>query len=193
MCVCWRNCGNSRCVRSCWFLSLSCRASRVFSERRCWKCVAARDAGQPVRPRKRPARCTDPYMPQIEQWVQESAGLIRGDVIHEKLRAGTDYSGSVRSTHRAVAAAKTAYRVGVARVHCPWVTEPGRWVQYDFGEGPVVDGKKTVLFVAWLAWSRYAGGVCVAEPASRYSVRRVRPVVHRTRRHPDVCADRCLS
>jgi len=28
------------------------------------------------------------------------------------------------------------------------------WLQYDFGDGPVIDGRKTVLFVAWLAWSR---------------------------------------
>nr|WP_209447497.1 DDE-type integrase/transposase/recombinase [Rhodococcus qingshengii] len=37
----------------------------------------------------------------------------------------------------------------------PWVTEPGMWLQYDYGDGPVVDGVKTVLFVAWLAWSRF--------------------------------------
>lgn len=29
------------------------------------------------------------------------------------------------------------------------------WLQYDFGDGPVIEGKKTVLFVAWLAWSRF--------------------------------------
>ena len=28
-------------------------------------------------------------------------------------------------------------------------------MQYDYGDGPVVDGVKTVLFVAWLAWSRF--------------------------------------
>ncbi|MBK6887365.1 MAG: hypothetical protein IPH03_13660 [Tetrasphaera sp.] len=32
----------------------------------------------------------------------------------------------------------------------------GEWLQYDYGEGPVVDGP-TVLFVAWLAWSRFRG------------------------------------
>ena len=41
------------------------------------------------------------------------------------------------------------------RVHRPWVTEPGMWLQYDFGDGPVIDGVKTVLFCAWLAWSRF--------------------------------------
>ena len=29
------------------------------------------------------------------------------------------------------------------------------WLQYDFGDGPLIDGVKTTLFVAWLAWSRF--------------------------------------
>ncbi len=32
------------------------------------------------------------------------------------------------------------------------------YLQYDFGDGPVIDGRKTVLFLvfcAWLAWSRF--------------------------------------
>ena len=33
--------------------------------------------------------------------------------------------------------------------------EPGLWLQWDYGDGPVLDGAKTVLFVAWLAWSRF--------------------------------------
>jgi hypothetical protein len=28
-------------------------------------------------------------------------------------------------------------------------------MQFDYGDGPVVDGRVTVLFCAWLAWSRY--------------------------------------
>lgn len=28
-------------------------------------------------------------------------------------------------------------------------------MQYDFGDGPVIDERKTVLFVAWLAWCRF--------------------------------------
>ncbi len=35
------------------------------------------------------------------------------------------------------------------------ITEPGLWLQYDFGDGPVVDGAKTVLLYAWLAWCRH--------------------------------------
>jgi len=44
---------------------------------------------------------------------------------------------------------------GPVRVRRPWITEPGMWLQYDYGDGPVIDGAKTVLFVAWLAWSRF--------------------------------------
>ena len=29
------------------------------------------------------------------------------------------------------------------------------WLQYDYGDGPVIDGVRTVLFCAWLAWSRF--------------------------------------
>lgn len=46
-------------------------------------------------------------------------------------------------------------RAGHRRVHRPWVAEPGPWVQYDFGDGPVIDGRSSVLFVAWSAFSRF--------------------------------------
>ena len=29
------------------------------------------------------------------------------------------------------------------------------WLQYDFGDGPRVDGVGTQLFCAWLAWCRF--------------------------------------
>ena len=29
------------------------------------------------------------------------------------------------------------------------------WLQFDWGEGPRVGGRRTHLFCAWLAWSRY--------------------------------------
>jgi transposase len=116
--------------------------------------VAARDAGRPVGDLARRPQVTDPFMDKIEEWVDASKGRIRADKAHEKLLA-LGYGGSDRSTRRAVAQVKAAYRLGHARVHRPWVTEPGMWLQYDFGDGPVVEGVKTVLFVAWLAWSRF--------------------------------------
>lgn len=96
----------------------------------------------------------DAYLPKLEELVERSHGKIRADVAHEKLTA-LGYPGSDRTTRRAVAAVKKAYRSGRVRVHRPWVTEPGMWLQYDFGDGPRIDGVKTVLLCAWLAWSRF--------------------------------------
>jgi transposase len=96
----------------------------------------------------------DEYLPKVEEWVERSFGKVRADVAHAKLVA-LGYKGSERTTRRAVAKVKQSYRSGRVRVHRPWITEPGMWLQYDYGDGPVVDGVKTVLFVAWLAWSRF--------------------------------------
>ncbi|MFT4299921.1 MAG: IS21 family transposase [Aeromicrobium sp.] len=96
----------------------------------------------------------DEFLPKVEEWVDRSKGKVRADVAHEKLVA-LGYTGSERTTRRAVAKVKASYRAGHVRVHRPWVTEPGMWLQYDYGDGPVIDGVKTVLFVAWLAWSRF--------------------------------------
>jgi hypothetical protein len=70
-------------------------------------------------------------------------------------RSATPGRGSERTTRRAVKKVKTAYKAGRVRVHRPWITEPGMWLQYDFGDGPRIDGVKTILFCAWLAWSRF--------------------------------------
>ena len=96
----------------------------------------------------------DEYLPKVEEWVERSKGKVRADVAHKKLLA-LGYTGSERTTRRAVASVKQAYRAGRVRVHRPWITEPGMWLQYDYGDGPVIDGARTVLFVAWLAWSRF--------------------------------------
>jgi len=116
--------------------------------------VAARDAGQPIAEPAYRGRITDQFLPKIEEWIEASKGKIRADKAHDKLLA-LGYPGSERSTRRAIAQVRAAYRLGHVRVHRPWVTEPGQWLQYDFGDGPVIDGRKTVLFVAWLAWSRF--------------------------------------
>ncbi len=82
------------------------------------------------------------------------AGRIRADVAHQRLVA-MGYMGSERTTRRAVAEAKRRWRAEHGRRTRPWVVEPGLWMQWDYGDGPVVDGRCTVLFCAWLAWSRY--------------------------------------
>ena len=116
--------------------------------------VAAREAGGlPDRPAARP-QLIDEHLAKLEEWIERSRGKLRADKAHEKLLL-LGYAGSERTTRRAVAAVKRNYRLGRVRVHRPWVTEPGMWLQYDFGDGPLIEGVNTTLFVAWLAWSRF--------------------------------------
>jgi hypothetical protein len=118
------------------------------------KHVAARNAGRPIAERVVRDRVTDAFMPKIEELVERSKGRIRADKVHETLCL-LGYRGSERSTRRAVGQVKAAWRLGHTRIHRPWITEPGMWLQYDFGDGPRIGGVKTILFVAWLAWSRF--------------------------------------
>src|SRR5882724_10637766 len=83
-----------------------------------------------------------------------SHGRIRADVAQRKLEA-MGYSGSERTTRRAVAEAKATYRVGHRRLFRPWLPEPGLWFQWDYADGPLIHGRKTWLWCAWLAWSRF--------------------------------------
>ncbi len=110
-------------------------------------------AGRLDRAAARP-QLIDAFLPKLEELVERSKGKLRADVAHEKLVA-LGYAGSERTTRRAVAAVRRDYRAGRVRVHRPWITEPGMWLQYDYGDGPKVDGVSTVLFCAWLAWSRF--------------------------------------
>src|SRR5436305_3654920 len=96
----------------------------------------------------------DPFHEKIEEWVDASNGRVRADVAQRKLEA-MGYAGSERTTRRAVADAKVAYRAGNRRRFRPWLPEPGLWFQWDYADGPPVDGRKTWLWCAWLAWSRF--------------------------------------
>src|SRR6516165_2107152 len=117
--------------------------------------VAVRDAGgnpfnHPVRP-----RLIDPFLEKVEELVERSHGAIRADVVHRLHLLPMGFSGDERTTRRAVAAAKARYDAGHRRTYRPWVPEPGMWAQYDWGQGPLVRGRHTWLFCAWLAWSRF--------------------------------------
>jgi hypothetical protein len=117
--------------------------------------VQARDEGrlrlgEPVRRE----RLIDGFLPKLEELVDRSKGRIRADVAHRKI-TGMGFAGSERTTRRAVAEIKWAYRAGRRRVFRPWVPEPGMWAQYDFGDGPRIGGVATILFCFWLAWSRF--------------------------------------
>lgn len=116
--------------------------------------VELRRAGDPIPKRASRARIIDEYMGKIEELVARSQGQIQAKKVHEKLVA-MGFTGSQRTTDKAVREAKQEWRACRARVHRPWIAEPGMWAQYDFGDGPMVEGVKTVLFVAWLPFSRY--------------------------------------
>ncbi len=126
--------------------------------------VAARESGLAARGVARP-QLIDEFLPKVEEWIERSNGKLRADVAHDKLLA-LSYAGSERTTRRAVAAVKKNYRLGRVRVHRPWVTEPGMWLQYDFGDGPVIDGVRTTLFCAWLAWSRFRVVLAIRDKTS---------------------------
>lgn len=115
--------------------------------------VGARDAGTLDVPARR-EQLIDPFLAKLEEWVEASNAKVRADVAHDELVA-LGYTGSERTTRRAVAAAKKAHRDGRRRIYRPWVPEPGMWFQFDYGDGPVVAGRKTLLFCAWLSWSRF--------------------------------------
>jgi hypothetical protein len=116
--------------------------------------VAKRDAGELTATTVARPQLIDEFVGKLEEWMEASHGKVRADVAHDKLVA-MGYTGSERTTRRAVAGARAAWGAGHRRVHRPWVPEPGLWFQWDFGDGPAVAGVKAVLFCAWLSWSRF--------------------------------------
>jgi transposase len=117
--------------------------------------VAARDAaggGLVERERRRPL--VDPFSAKIDELVDRSRAQVRADKAHGVLVA-MGYEGSYRTTRRAVAEAKARWRQRNGRRTRPWIPQPGLWLQWDYGDGPVVAGRRAVLFCAWLAWSRF--------------------------------------
>lgn len=116
--------------------------------------VARRASGDLSAEPARRAQIIDDYLDKIEEWVEASHGKIRADVAHDKLVA-MGYRGSERTTRRAVALVKSSWATGNRRIFRPWIVEPGMWFQYDFGDGPMIAGRPTTLFCAWLAWCRF--------------------------------------
>ncbi|HZE03978.1 MAG TPA: IS21 family transposase [Solirubrobacteraceae bacterium] len=109
--------------------------------------------GMPAVQRARPAM-EAVFAEKIDELVDRSHGQIRADKAHGKLVA-IGYQGSERTTRRWVAESKRRWRRKHGRRTRPWIPEPGLWMQWDYGDGPEVAGLATVLFCAWLAWSRF--------------------------------------
>jgi len=117
--------------------------------------VAIRDSGGNPYVRPERPKIIDPYLEKVEELVERSEGHVRADVVHERHLVPMGFTGDERTTRRAVADAKARYRAGHRRTYRPWVPEPGMWARFDWGAGPVVCGRPTCLFCAWLAWSRF--------------------------------------
>jgi hypothetical protein len=81
--------------------------------------VAIRDAGGDPLARPGRPRMTDPFMDKIEELVEKSQARVRADVVHKRLLA-MGFTGNERSTRRAVARAKDAWRSGHRRSYKPW-------------------------------------------------------------------------
>lgn len=104
--------------------------------------VLLREAGRSVVEGPQRAKTIDAYLGKVEEWVERSRGKVRADRCHEKLVA-MGYTGSDRATRRAVSHAKRLYRQGTLRVYRPWIAEPGLWLQFDWGDGPRIAGRRT--------------------------------------------------
>jgi transposase len=116
--------------------------------------VSVREAGGDPFVRAARPKAIDGFLAKIEEKVDASRGKVRADVVHRSLVA-MGFAGSERSTRRAVAEIKAAWRAGRRRRYRPWLPEPGMWLQFDWGAGPRIGGRGTQLFCAWLAWSRF--------------------------------------
>jgi transposase len=116
--------------------------------------VRLRASGRVMTERAARDRLIDGYLAKVEEWVERSHGKVRADVAHDKLLA-LGFEGSERTTRRAVARARNAFAAGHRRVYRPWIPEPGMWLQFDWGHGPRIGGRESMLWCAWLAWSRF--------------------------------------
>jgi hypothetical protein len=129
----------------------------------------ARDLGRPVsEPAGRP-KMIDPFLDKIEEWVDRSEGKVRADIVHERL-AAMGFTGNERTTRRAAAAAKARWRAGHRRTYRPWITEPGLWLQWDWGCGPPVPGRtgcRGLRCCSARGWRGHGSGWCCPSGTGR--------------------------
>ena len=117
--------------------------------------VAARTAGLDLGAGVKRAGVADGFADKIVAWVQQSHGLVRADVVHDKLVA-MGFEGSDRTTRRVAAAAKAQWRAAHHRIYRPWVPEPGLWLQCDYGDGPLVAAPRRCC--SWPGWLGHGSG-----------------------------------
>jgi hypothetical protein len=64
-------------------------------------------------------------------------------------------------------------------------SRPGLWFQWDYADGPLVEGRKTWLWCAWLAWSRFRVALPIRD--------KTQPTVHLLHRSISRCVDLAVS
>jgi hypothetical protein len=95
-----------------------------------------------------------PFREKLKEWVEASHVRVRADVAQRKLEA-MGYARSERTSRRAVVEADVAYRSGHRRRFRPWLPQPGLWFRWDYADGPLVQKRRSWLWHARLAWSRF--------------------------------------
>ena len=95
----------------------------------------------------------DPFLAKVEEWVERSKGAVRGDVVFAKLQA-LGFTGSARTTRRALSKVKANYRTGNRRVYRPW-TEPVKGCE-TFGHADLMSASRLGSLIQAMVGS--AGG-----------------------------------
>jgi hypothetical protein len=115
--------------------------------------VRLRDAGMAPMVGRR-SRPIDPFIPKIQEMISRSGGLVRADVVHQRIVA-MGFEGAERTTRRVVAECKRDYRPLDGSTGRPLIPEPGLWAQWSWTRGPVAAGGPSLLWSCWLPWSRF--------------------------------------
>jgi hypothetical protein len=150
--------------------------------------VAQRDLGLvPKLERKRPAMGVE-YQRKVDELVARSHGKVRGDVAHGKLVA-LGYLGSSRMTPRWVDDSKRRWRREHGRITRPWTPEPGLWAQFDYGDGPVVEGRQDHVVLRVVGVVALPGRGRVARQDDRVGGDGDRPGAADVRRRADLTVD----
>ena len=100
-------------------------------------------------------RIIDPWLAKIEEWVERSCPQDpRRSLLCQAEGVGVRGFGP----HGAPSSGggQEELRGGSAAGNCIGRGSPSpMWAQWDWGAGPVIAGRRTNLFCAWLAWSRF--------------------------------------
>jgi len=90
--------------------------------------------------------------------VERSHGKIRADVVHERLLAMASAE-TERTTRRAVAELKAAYRAGHRRSYRPWLPEPGHVAASSTGARAALGGRRYAPVLRLAGLEPLSGGL----------------------------------